>query len=426
MLLRDGLVAWIGTDSAPPAARVLEASGKFLMPALFDMHVHAWGNPSPLPGPDQACGVAQTARLMLYCGVVGFLDLGSDEATIFSFRDRQRRTGAPGADLYAAGAVIGHLVASHRAKAPAIARDQLATKRFRAAQNAQQARRHVRALKALRADVVKIMYDHTGQGMNMPRAVLTALVREAHRLDMKVVVHIGNWQDAADAVAEGVDAITHLWDEDDIPVSLVKKWARRGVRSIPTQPVQVDLPNVLARPGLLAHPLLRAVTTPQLRADYRKVDRFVPKAQFWRRYQGPNARHYERQLRRLHAGNVPLMAGSDSGNFGVFQGFSLHREIALLHRAGVPTWGALRAATIEPGRFLGRKIGVAIGDEASLLLLNADPRVSINNTTDIAEVIQRGAVVDRAALLRGTSADPTLRPRSAVAPVQDAVSREKR
>ena len=424
VVMQDGRIAAL--LQAVPAGfkgRVVAAEGMFLLPAFFDMHVHAWGNPSPQDGPDHACGISETARFMLYCGVVAFLDLGSNEDRIFGLRDRQRGRGLKGADIYAAGAVIGHM-AKPRAK-QRTAGDGSSGGRlgFRAAQDVASAREHVRQLKAKAADVVKVLYDHTGSYMDMPRGVLAALVDEAHRHKMKVVVHIGTWKDAADAVAVGADAITHLWDEDDIPPALIKTWVAKGGRSIPTQPVQVDLPNVLAKPGLLAHPLLQQVTTAKLRADYRKVDGFVPKARFWMRYQGPNAKNYERQLKTMYRGGVLLMAGSDSGNFGVFQGFSLHREMALMVRAGVPVWDVLRSATVEPGRFLGRRIGTQVGDEASVVLLRKDPRRDIGNTAAIAQVYKRGQLVDRAALLRGTTVDRVGSKQRSLAPVQDKPSR---
>lgn len=383
----------------------LDGTGKFLVPAFADMHVHAWGNPSPLDGPDHDCGVHETARFMLYCGVAAFLDLGSNEARIFGLRNQQRASGLIGADIYAAGAVIGTIANPKSQLRTTGEHSEDGLKRFRAAQSPQQARAHVRALAKFKADVVKVLYDHTGDYMNMPKATLTALVDEARRNKLKVVVHIGSWKDASDAVDAGADAITHLWDEDDIPAALIKRWLARGVLSIPTQPVQVDMPNVLAKPGLLAHPLLRAVTTPKLRADYRNRDKFVKKAKFWARYQGPNTANYERQLKTMSAAGIGMMSGSDSGNFGVFQGFSLHRELALMVRAGVTTWDTLKAATVTPGRFLGRKLGVDVGDEGSFVLLNGDPIADIGNTTKIAAVVQKGRVVDRAALLKGTSCD---------------------
>lgn len=407
IVIEDGRIKAL--TEKPPAAfegRRFDATGRFIVPAFADMHVHAWGNPSPLDGPDHVCGIGETARFMLYCGVVAFLDLGSNEERIFGFRDRQRAQGRPGADLYAAGAVIGHIADPKKRARTAGDRSADGPQRFRAAQTPTDGRRHVEALAKLRADVVKVLYDHTGSYMNMPRDVLAAIVDEAHRRKLKVVVHIGTWKDAADAVAVGADAITHLWDEDNITPALVAAWKRKGVRSIPTQPVQVDLPNVLAKPGVLAHPLLQAVTTPKLRADYRKTKGFVPKAAFWMKYQGPHTGDYARQLAVLHKGGVALMTGSDSGNFGVFQGFSLHREMALFGAAGIPTWAILHAASIEPGRFLGRKFGTQVGDEASLVILARDPIATIDATTSIVAVIHRGRVVDRNALLQGTTVAP--------------------
>lgn len=413
LLIRAGRIERVLTeDPAHFIGKRLDARGRFILPAFADMHVHAWGNPSPQDGPDHTCGVAETARLMLYCGVVAFLDLGSNEDVIFGFRDRQRRDDLPGADVYAAGAVIGHL--ANPKKEPRTVDNPDSPARFRQAQTPAQGARHVVALSKLKADVVKVLYDHTGTFMAMPRPVLAAIIAAAHAHKLKVVVHIGSWKDAADAVALGADAVTHLWDEDDIPAELVRQWVERGVWSIPTQPVQVDLPIILggtvpggsttdSAKGLLDHPLLRAVTTPKLRADYRKTDSFVRKATFWMKYQGAHKAGYDRQLLTMHRGGVKLMAGSDSGNFGVFQGFSLHRELALMVGAGVPVWTALAAATVGPGRFLGRRLGVGEGDEASLLILAADPRVDIDATTRIVAVLKKGRVIDRAALLAGTS-----------------------
>lgn len=401
----------------PAAATAVDLRGRWLMPAFTDLHVHSWGNPSPLDGPDHDCGAGDTARLMLYAGVVAFLDLGTREDLIFRWRDRQRAEGLPGADLYAAGPIVACFPAMKGAARAGSVSDGAGQVRLACSPAA--ARRHVAALARKRTDIVKVIYDHSVKRDGMDRATLRAIVQEAHARKLRVIQHIGTWRDAEDGVDAGVDALTHLWEEDDVPDRLLGKMKRRRVPLVPTQPVQVDLPNVLGvgpwsapgaaaagLPRLLDDPLLRALTTPQLRADYRKTEQYVKKAAFWLRYQGPHTADYERQLRRLHAAGVTLLAGSDSGNFGVFQGYSLHRELALMVQAGVPTWDALRAGTTRAARFLGRRVGVQPGDEASLVVLTADPVRRIEHTTHITSVIQRGVRVDRERLLVGTSVRP--------------------
>ena len=97
----------------------------------------------------------------------------------------------------------------------------------------------------------------------------------------------------------------------------------------------------------------------------------------------------------LAAAGVPMLAGTDGGNFGVFQGYSVHRELELLVEAWLSPWAALRAATSDAARFLDRRWGVAPGDEATLLVLDASPVEAIANTKRVHAVIQRGVVVDR-------------------------------
>ena len=77
----------------------------------------------------------------------------------------------------------------------------------------------------------------------------------------------------------------------------------------------------------------------------------------------------------------------------------------VLMRDGVPIWDTLFAATVEPRRFLNRRLGVQIDDEASLVVLARNPLAGIDNTTVINAEIKRGRLVGRKALPRSTSVD---------------------
>ena len=94
-----------------------------------------------------------------------------------------------------------------------------------------------------------------------------------------------------------------------------------------------------------------------------------------------------------------MLTGTDSGNLGTIQGYSVHREMVWMVEAGLSPWQALAAATVNAGRFLGRSYGVSPGNEASLVLLEASPIEDIRNTERIHLIIHHGRVVDRAALV---------------------------
>lgn len=90
-----------------------------------------------------------------------------------------------------------------------------------------------------------------------------------------------------------------------------------------------------------------------------------------------------------------MITGTDGGNPAVFQGYSVHRELRLLREAGLSPWDALAASTINAGRLLGRKWGSDVGDEGTLIVLDASPLTDIRNSERINAVIHRGVIVDR-------------------------------
>jgi hypothetical protein len=95
---------------------------------------------------------------------------------------------------------------------------------------------------------------------------------------------------------------------------------------------------------------------------------------------------------------VSILAGTDTPNAFVVPGSSLHHELELLVESGLTPLEALRAATIEPARFLGAldSLGtVEPGKVANLVLLDANPLSDIRNSRTIRAVVVRGRLLDR-------------------------------
>jgi imidazolonepropionase-like amidohydrolase len=102
-----------------------------------------------------------------------------------------------------------------------------------------------------------------------------------------------------------------------------------------------------------------------------------------------------------------VMAGTDCPNVAIVSGFSLHRELELLVRAGLSPMEAIMAATRRPAERLGRRdvFGtLAAGRSADLILLGADPLADIRNVARIERVIARGITYEPEKLLRGARA----------------------
>jgi imidazolonepropionase-like amidohydrolase len=344
----------------------VELPGRTIMPGLIDTHVHGWGNPSPIGADADAAGDVEedigneaVLALVLRAGVMATLDLAGNDQQRIAVRDRLR----PSRDH--AALFVG---------APIMARDPAAQPEAQRAQ--------VRQKAARKPDFIKIIANG---------GVIAPLVEEARRLGLPTVVHIGSWDDARRAVAAGATAITHFEDEVQVPEELAAAWGEARIWSIPTLAVQCDLGEIAAVPALLDDPLLAEVTGPSLRAAYRQRASFTKKARDWVRWQTDGCVSNDFvSLRRLHARGVRFLAGSDTGNLGTFQGFSLHRELELAARAGLPPWETLQSATTSAAAFLGIPWGIKVGAPANLIVLKASPLEDMRNTRKIDRVIHRG------------------------------------
>lgn len=392
LLIEAGRVRGVAPRVPPGfSGQILDLEGRFVVPALADLHIHSWGNGSPDSRPE-LLGPERASKAALYNGVAFILDLFSPERMILEFRDRQRDEGAEGAALLAAGpcftATDGHC-------------SQFGYP-TRIVDTPEEARHEIADLAASAPDVVKIVYDHQVYGdFSMPtidRPTLTALVETAREHGLKTVVHVGTWLDMLEAAAAGADAVTHTRDPAAIPPDLGDVLARAGTFHIPTLALNSDLARMADDPGLLEQPLLVETVSDGLLQTYRDADRWPPWVPELVARKRTLIRPSLEAVRTLAQAGVPMLTGTDAGNVGVFHGYSVHRELELLVEAGMSEWSALRSATTHAARFLDRRWGVVPGDEATLLVLNASPLETIGHTKQIYVVIRNGAVVDRESL----------------------------
>lgn len=392
VVIEDGRILSLAEDLPPDFdGPILELDGRFLIPALADLHTHSFGNASP-GGMPQLLGPQGTANAALFNGVAFVLDLFSPEEMIFAFRDGQRADGPQGAMLFAAGpcltATDGHC---SEYGVPT-----------RIVDTPEDARREVTELARAAPDVVKIVYDHQSYGgRSMPTVdlgTLTAVIETARQHGLKSVVHVGTWQDMREAVLAGADAVTHTPGPQPHPADLAALMVESGTYHIPTLAVQSEFARIVDDPRLLDDPQLVESVPQALRDLYRGFDASQPAFQGWLDYQSALTQPNREAVKSLADAGVVMLAGTDGGNIGIFQGYSVHRELELLEAAGLSRWAALRSATTDASRFLGHRWGVEPGDEATLLVLDASPLESVANTKRIHALIQAGVVVDRESL----------------------------
>ena len=102
-------------------------------------------------------------------------------------------------------------------------------------------------------------------------------------------------------------------------------------------------------------------------------------------------------LRKMHGAGVPIVMGSDSGNWPVipyqFHGFSSIREMELIVQAGLTPEQALVAATRTPARLLRLPVGtIQVGKMADLVVVDGDPLADISALRHVRYTVRAGEI----------------------------------
>lgn len=400
IVISNGRILAVGTRSAvhvPSEARVVNGAGKFVIPGLWDSHVHFMN-----------AGIAALA-VLLANGVTTVREMGG---YIDSTRAWQKRMVAgtldgprivtPGPILESPQYLQGVRDRSERAGSQLAAR--VLPYRISVG-SASEAKAAIDSLMKLRVDFVKIRTV-----ANAPSYY--AILREAHIAGLKVAGHPPGVVSSAVAADSGQDDIEHalyLFSQAERE-ERTRKFLARGTWYTPTLVVS----RAAAISGDSANRLIfgaetmrqdprRAYASPwligwwRMQVDERMADTGSATALQSRRGFASSME----EVRQFHAAGVRILAGTDAGSVLVYPGPSLHEELQLLVESGFSPREALWSATAGPAQFarldgaLGR---VAVGYEADLVLLDANPLTDIRNTRRIAIVVRSGRVYDRAAL----------------------------
>ena len=234
--------------------------------------------------------------------------------------------------------------------------------------------------------------------------IARSVAEEAHAQNLPLATHTGDARDVTDAVEIGSTSRRARLVARRIPDSVLERMARQGVYLDPTLAVGEAYSAVLRR----QKPMRWQVRwcSRQSRDDLLKGTRDflaagkandpAKAARFTQAL--PTA---EANLLRAWKAGVPLVMGTDSGNPLVFPGPSMHRELQLWVKAGIPAAVALQAATLAGARLLraeSRFGAIRKGLEADLLLVDGNPLEDISATQRISTVIFRGERIRRSAL----------------------------
>ena len=399
VVVEHGRFVAVGPDGAvaPPAgAEIIDATGKTLLPGLWDLHVH----------PDEAAGL-----MMIAGGVTSARDMAGSA-----------KGARPLLDAFAAGSAVG----------PRIVRVGLLDGPGPGESHGELVHdeREVRA--AIDRDAAA-GYAQVKVYNSFSRALLPAFVDEARRRGLRTSGHVPNGLKAADLVRAGFDELQHAYflflnflpEHEMMPLARFRVFAdhagevdlasapvRAFIALLAQHHVDVDLTLVsgerwlMARKGQVA-PTYAAVAD-RLPVQVRRMlvagGGLPADAGSDARYRASFAATLK-LARALHDAGVAIAVGTDE----LLYGFSLHRELELLAQAGIAPAEALQMATLGNARIMKRdgELGsIAPGKLADFALVDGDPTRRISDVRNTVLVGKGGVLFDPRAIDRAIGIRP--------------------
>jgi imidazolonepropionase-like amidohydrolase len=392
-----------GTTSVPKAARVVDGRGKYLIPGLWDMHVHEifgeW-----LPEDEKIIPLLFVAN-----GVTGVRDMGGDLEPLKRWRARIAAGQLIGPRMIIAGPMLDGPVPQFPSSAPV--------------KDAADGRKIVDELQKNGADFIKI------QSL-VPRDGYFAAADEAKKVGIVFAGHVPDKVRATEASNAGQKSVEHLTGvfegcstvEDELMAAprgpgrgrflstydperakaLIALFVKNQTWQVPTLYWErgewlIEQTNSSPDPlAKYAPAAWRDRTWPMFTRDILKGWSTDPLAD--------REKFFQAELKMvgdMNKAGVPILAGTDTAaGVRVYPGFSLHEELELLVQAGLTPMQALQASTANAAKYLGLADTGTIetGKRADLVLLDSDPLQDIKNTRKIQSVILAGRYFSRADL----------------------------
>lgn len=427
VLIQGNTIVAVGPSSAikvPVNARSIDGRGKFLIPGLWDAHVHLSYYPD--------LSIEASYPLFIANGITSVRDTGGLVDIVLPMREAANAPNAIAPRVHVSGPLVD---GTQRVYAGLNGRPNISV----GVSTPEDARTQIDALHAAGVDLIKL-YE-----MNSPETFKAAAQR-ANELGLPITSHVPLSMDAVGAAEAGVDGMEHLRNlelscavnfqallaerrktlanSQDMDGGDLRSTLHRMQRDAAIEAQDSERCNeviaALRREQVFQTPTLtvNTVATKRLFADPEWQKTFVylpPKVQEqW----AAGAARFDQSMKpspasdaftqwsyamvkKLQDGGVKVMAGTDNPIGFLTPGFSLHKELAFLVESGLTPMEALTAATLHPAQFMrvDDKLGtVEVGKLADLVLLDADPRKDIGNAHKINTVIKDGRIFNQDAI----------------------------
>jgi len=386
VIVRGGRIEAMGPTgkvTVPAGSTRVDAAGKFLMPALAEMHAHI----PPGNAPDEA--IERTLFLYAASGIGTIRGMLGDPRHL-TYRARAEKGVIVSPRIYTSGPSL------NGKSAPTIeAAVQMVTTQKQAGYDLLKihpgVKRDVFDAMAAKAQEVGIPFaGHVPLDVGLARA-LEAKYATIDHLDGYVEALAKN---PMQSQFFGLNLINEV-DESRIP-ALIEKTKAAGTWMVPTETLFVHLLNDEDAQAMAQRPEMKYIQPQMLQNWIGQKQKFA---------QTPSADRQKylalrrRLIKRLHAAGVPFLLGSDAPQWWNVPGFSIHRELQVMVAAGLTPYEALRSGTANIAAYFGTTATagtVAKGKRADLVLVDANPLDAIANSAKISGVMLNGRWMSKA------------------------------
>lgn len=392
-------------ESIRPAAPVLDpqcvdGTGKTLMPGLIDAHGHA-GLTNGLPPWDiQLPDVERHLQMYLASGVTTVLVPGASADLPETIED----LGHAAPTIFRASRIItaveGHPIPMFRAALAWPVAQMLIGPGVAQVANETEVAALLDAELTTGPDFIKVVYDDMPTGSpHLALSTLRRIVTEARARGVRVIVHVGSAKEAVEAAESGAAVLMHTPWEDLLTDDDVERIKAAGVPMVTTRNVFGALTEVL-QARFKVTPLEKSFSE-GAEASFDSRPAGFALAGFDAAYEATLVEYDANvgvNVKKLFDAGVVMLAGTDAGLPGTFQGASLHRELASLVALGIKPVDALRSATSIAARFLApsSRFGVVEpGAVADVLLIDGDPLQDIGAVARVSAIWKTGHRVTR-------------------------------
>lgn len=415
----------------PKDAKVIDGTGKYLIPGLIDSHIHFFQNGGLYTRPDaidlrkyksyeQEIAYAKTdmenkLRRYLQNGITTVVDVGATYHFLKQRNDFTNKSFSP--YIF----ITGPLLTTYE---PEVFEGLGEDEPFTLTKTVEDGINGVREQLKYNPDLIKIWYIAGEDGLSVEKSVrknlpiIKAIINEAHKNNLKVAVHATQRITAQLAVENGADFLVHSIDDEILKDDFVQLMKKNKIILSPTLITHSAYLNTFGQRIKMSNHELQKADPYQLGSllDLKHLSENNLVKAYQDYANAPENILVVNKTDSISMANLKILSdagvliatGTDAGNIGTLHASSYLTELKAMQKSGMNNWKIIQASTINGAKVFDKENefgSVTTGKKANLVLLDKNPIEDIENLTKINTIINKGIVFKPDAIIKSTPTD---------------------